>query len=76
MLLKVCQQYQIDIILLNETNTKWTSVSLNKMKKALKSLGRELIIIGANSATSSSLLTVYLPGGLLTIIRGKSISLL
>ena len=76
MLLNAYNHYQIDIALLNETSTKQISVSLNKIEKVLKLLGRESKIIGANSATSSSLSIDYLLGGLLIIIREKSVALL
>ena len=45
------------------------------MEKALKLLGRELKIIGADSISSSSSSMDYLPGELLTIMKGKSIAL-
>ena len=49
MLLEACCKYQIDIILLNETNTKWTTINLDKIEKRFKELGRETLIIGADS---------------------------
>ena len=76
MVIEACQKYQIDIILLNKTNTKWTSVYLDKIEKVLKLLGRETIIIGANSSSQSTLVMEYLPGGLLLIFRGSSVSLI
>ena len=75
-LLEAYQKYQIDIILLNETNTKQISVSLDKIEKVLKLLGGELIIIEADSLTSSSSAAKYLPGSLLLIIRIFAVQIL
>ena len=46
------------------------------MEKALKPLGRETIIIGADSSSSSLSAIEYLLGDLLSIFRGNSVSLL
>ena len=35
-LLEACCKYQIDVILLNKTNTKWTIINLDKIEKDSK----------------------------------------
>ena len=49
MLLEACCKYQIDVILLNETNTKWTTINLDKIEKRFKELGCKTLIIGVDS---------------------------
>ena len=48
-LINRCEKYNIDIILLNETNTKWIVLNRDTMKRKLKSLGREIQIETADS---------------------------
>ena len=51
-------------------------MGLDKIEKVLNPLERETIIIGANSLSSSLLVTEYLPGSLLLIFRRNNVSLI
>ena len=65
----IINNLQIDVILLNETNTKQNAVNLDKIEQKYKVLGREIIIIiDADSISQDTLTNNYLPGSLLTII--------
>jgi len=65
------EKYQIDIALFNETNLKWTPINLDKIENNLKRKYRELKVIGADSKQWNITSNNYLPGGLLTIVKGK-----
>ena len=71
MLIDSYNKYQINIILLYKTNIKWMTNYLDKMEKKIKSLGREIMLIGADTKSWGTIKKEYLPGELLTIIRGK-----
>ena len=49
MLLETYSKQQIDIILLNKTNAKWTTCNLDKIERKFKELGRETTVIRADS---------------------------
>ena len=49
MLIKACQELQVDIALLNKTNVKWTPGNLDKMKQRFSSIEREVLVEGADS---------------------------
>ena len=68
MMLQGIQENQIDIILFNETNIKWTPSNLDKIEKELKNNNREVKVEGCDSKKWNLSTNNYLPGGLLTII--------
>ena len=72
MLIESCKKYQIDVLLLCETQVKWTANNIDKMENRLKQLGREILIIGADSIQWNINKNEYLPGGLLSAFLGKS----
>ena len=37
---EVCRKYYLDVVLLNETNTKWNSKNIDKIKEKLKQSGK------------------------------------
>ena len=76
MLIESCKKYQIDILLLCETQVKWTAQNIDKMEHRLKQLGREIMIIGADSNQWDINRKEYLPGGLLSVFLGKSRALI
>jgi len=76
MMLQGIQENQIDILLFNETNLKWTPRNLDKIEQDLKKNNREVKVEGCDSKKWNLSTNNYLPGGLLTIIQGKSRSLL
>ena len=49
MIIEVCERLSIDILLLNETNTKWILQNQDKITKHLKRLGREMNVQTADS---------------------------
>ena len=69
--LESCEKYQIDAMLLNEVNVKWTSSNLDKMEQQIKRLGRESMISAADSTRWSNASNNYLPGGVLSVFKGK-----
>ena len=48
-LINRCEKFKIDILTLNETNTKWNAPNRDKIRRKLHVLGREIIISTANS---------------------------
>ena len=42
-------KYQIDIVILNETNTKWDSRNISKTEQEIREIDREASIILADS---------------------------
>jgi len=62
------EKFQLDIVMLNETNTKWDIVNIGKMERYAKKISRGAQIIVADSKQWNLNNRSYLPGGLLTII--------
>ena len=73
--LESCQKYQIDAMLLNEVNAKWTPTNLDKIEQQIKRLGRESMICAADSTRWTNAPNNYLPGGVLSAFKGKIRSL-
>ena len=69
-------KHQIDIIILNETNIKWTPTNIDKMEQNLKRLGRETTFFVADSKLWRITNNNHLPGGVMVIIRGKARALM
>jgi len=46
---KAIEKYQIDIVMMNETNTKWDTVNVSKMERNIKRISRGAQIIAADS---------------------------
>ena len=67
---------QINIAMFNETNMKWTPSNLDKIEKDLQNKYREVKVIGSDSKQWQLINNNYLPGGLLTIIKGTCRALL
>ena len=74
--IKSIEKYQIDMMLLNEVNMKWTPSNIDKIERKLRKLGREIKVIPADSTKWSVSKKNFLPGGLLTAMRGKFRSLI
>lgn len=73
---KSIQKYQIDMMLINEVNMKWTPTNVDRMEQKLRVLGREIKVVPVDSSVWSVSKKNYLPGGVLTAIRGKFRSLI
>ena len=65
------ERLNIDIILLNEINLKCNTINRNKMIQRMKKLGRETKLFISDSEEWNTTKYNYLPGGILTVIRGK-----
>ena len=65
---KAIEKYQIDIVMMNETNTKWDTVNVSKMERNIKKISRGAQIIAADSKQWNLNNNSYLPGGVLMII--------
>jgi len=51
MFIESIEKYQIDVVLLNETNVKWTLSNKDKMENVVIRLGRETTIYAADSSS-------------------------
>ena len=69
--LVLCDKYQIDTMLLSETQTKWTPSTIDKMQQRIKQMSKEAAVIGADSGQWNMSPRDYLPGGTLSIFTGK-----
>ena len=74
--IKSIEKYQIDMMLLNEVNMKWTPSNIDKIERKLRKLGREIKVTPVDSTKWSVSKKNFLPGGLLTAMRGKFRSLI
>ena len=61
----------IDIILLQETNTKWTSRNISKLESNVREIDRESVILTADSNEWEVSPSDYLPGGICNIFLSK-----
>jgi len=61
-----CDKYQIDIALMQETQVKWTPANVDKMTSSLQRLGREVLVVGADSNQWTITPNQYLPGGIMS----------
>ena len=62
------KQYDIDIIMMNEMNTKWASVNISRMERWMRSISRGAQIFTADSNEWATTNNDYLPGGLMTVL--------
>ena len=58
---------------LTEVNAKWTPSNLDIIKSKMKKLGRETTMHVVGNSTKIKEAKDYLPGGVATIIRRKSV---
>lgn len=75
MMIEKCKELGIDVLLLNETNTKWSHRNQDKIKRRLKELGREINIKTADSGRWELTKKEWLPGGVMSAVRGSVASL-
>ena len=71
MLKQAIQQFQLDVILMNEVNTKWTSINVSKIEQEISQIDRSPTIITADSHQWETTPKDYLPGGIMNIILSK-----
>jgi len=65
------ERLNIDIILLNKINLKYNTINRNKMTQRMKKLGRETKLFMSDSKEWNTIKYSYLPGGILTVMKGK-----
>ena len=70
-LIQGINQHNIDIIMLSETNCKWNTSNIAKMKTKFQSIHRNIEINSSDTQEYDITQTSYLPGGTLTGIFGK-----
>ena len=66
MLTEATKRHQIDAVLLNEKNTKWSTTSVRRMEKTLKKITREAKMAIADSEEQNVATKDHLPGGLMS----------
>jgi len=64
--------YELDVLLLNETNRRWSSSQLNQVKRLFKSISKNVQLHKSDSGENARASSGYLPGGTLTMLTGKS----
>ena len=65
------REKQIDIALLNEVNTKWNAINVDKIEKQMKKIDRGALIATADSKRWEVANSNYLLGGLLSVFFSK-----
>ena len=65
------EQYDIDVLLLNEVNTKWNTVNISRMERIIKQINRAAVLIENDSGQHHVTNNDYLPGGIMNIIFQK-----
>ena len=73
--LEFCARNEIDIVILIETNSKWDTVTKEKMERKLKELGRSTIVYFTNSNVYKMTNSDWLSRGIIEIISRKVSSL-
>ena len=71
MLSQVIKKLSIDIIMMQETNTKWTTRNISKIKYNVKTIDRESVIVTADSNEWEVSKSDYLSGGVCSIFFRK-----
>ena len=69
-------KYQIDVLLLQESRTKWNTENFSKTERRMRAMDRESKIIPEQSNKLETTQSNYLLGGLLSIFFSKCSSLL
>ena len=71
MLKEAIKKYQIDILMMNETNTKWNTINESRLERQMKSIDRENSIFVADSKEWTTTDRDYLPGGIMSVFFSK-----
>jgi len=71
MMQQAIQHLSIDVVLLQETNTKWTSSNISKFERNMRAIDRESVIFTADSKEWDVTPTDYLPGGICSVFLSK-----
>ena len=71
MIQQAIQHLSIDVVLLQETNTKWTLSNISKFERNMRAIDRESVIFTADSKEWDVTPTDYLPGGICSVFLSK-----
>jgi hypothetical protein len=71
MMKEAIEKYQLDVILMNETNTKWNAVNVSRIEKKMRSIDRENCTFTADSQEWKMTNSDYLPGGVMSVFFSK-----
>ena len=71
-----CKNNKIDIVMISETNCKWTTRTKDLMSSKMKTLGRETRCSCADSKAHKTKNLEWLQRGLMSAITGKTSSLI
>ena len=71
MLKEALKRLQIDILLMNEVNTKWNTLNISRMERQMKEVDREHNIVVADSREWETTPGDYLPGGVMSVILSR-----
>ena len=71
MLQQAIERLQLDIMLMNKVNTKWTSINISKIEQEIYRIDRAPTIITADSNQWETTPKDYLPGGIMNIILSR-----
>ena len=63
------REYQIDVVLLQETNYRWNSHGEEKLKRKMKTVNKKTWLNGTDS--SETYRTSWLPKGTIAIVWGE-----
>ena len=65
------KELSLDVVLLQETNTKWTSSNISRLEQNISAIDRESVIFTADSKEWELSPTDYLPGGICSFFLSK-----
>ena len=68
---KAIKNYEIDIVMLCEVNTKQNTVNISRIERKMKQIHRAAQVIEADTGEHTVTNNDYLPGGLLNVIFNK-----
>ena len=71
MLKEAIRKLQVDIILMNEVNTKWNTLNISRLERHVREVDRESNIVVADSGEWETTPGDYLPGGVMSVILSK-----
>ena len=72
MMQQAINRLAIDIVLLQESNTKWTSKNISQVERNMKAIDRESVVLTSDSKEWDVTPSDYLPGGLCSIFFSKT----
>ena len=67
---------KLDIVMITETNSKWDTRTIEKIKFKMKEIGRNIQVTYIVSKAYNTTRSDWLLGGMMTVIRGNISSLL